>query len=196
MASQTGSLLSVGLMVGTLLGGSLSDWLARRWCLLLTSPLTMLGWASIVLGSAPNQLWPFYAGRVLTGFGTGAQVKKGESSYHQSNQLDKSHLPLSASRHHDLSLLPARVPRPALSTGLPRPALHLRRHGGVLRLRPPPPLAPGRGLRHRLRAPPPRLRAPDAPGRPECVGGEQKLRLLRRRQKQREQQREQRVDHS
>ncbi len=69
-----GSLLSVGLMVGTLLGGSLSDWVARRWCILLTSPVTVVGWLAIALGSVPDAVWPIYLGRLLTGMGTGAQV--------------------------------------------------------------------------------------------------------------------------
>ncbi len=64
-------------MLGTLLGGWLSDFLSRRWCLLLTCPVAAAGWGAIALGSVRGGgggVWPFYAGRMLTGMGTGAMV--------------------------------------------------------------------------------------------------------------------------
>ncbi len=71
----SGSLLLIGLMCGTLSGGCLSDWLSARWCIALTSPLTLLGWAAIASGAVTDgSIWPFYLGRLMTGLGTGAQI--------------------------------------------------------------------------------------------------------------------------
>ncbi len=53
-------------MVGTALGGSLSDLLSRRVCLLLTSPVIAAGWVAIAAGSVES-LGMIYAGRFLTG---------------------------------------------------------------------------------------------------------------------------------
>jgi MFS family permease len=64
--SWIGSLLSVGLMAGTFLGGLLAGRLDRRWCVLVTSPVVILGWISIGLAGVTDLTWIF-VGRFLTG---------------------------------------------------------------------------------------------------------------------------------
>ena len=68
--SWIGSLVSLGLMVGSLIGGFLSDFFSEKVCFLITSPFIIGGWICIFCTNQ-STLTPMYIGRFLTGFGTG-----------------------------------------------------------------------------------------------------------------------------
>lgn len=62
------SLLSVGTFIGALLAGPTGDWLGRRWGLVVSNCIFIVG---VVLQTIAHSLPLFIAGRVVAGLGVG-----------------------------------------------------------------------------------------------------------------------------
>lgn len=65
------SLFIAGAFFGALLTYGLSHWIGRKWCLTISSLVFILGAALQVGASSSTGLGILYAGRVLSGLGTG-----------------------------------------------------------------------------------------------------------------------------
>ena len=59
--SSLGSLLVVGLMIGTASGGALSEIISMKQCNMVTSPVIAVGWFLIATAS-PRQIYFIYLG--------------------------------------------------------------------------------------------------------------------------------------